>query len=60
MKTQRLLATAVLAAVSGGALAHPGHEHVGYFSSLLHPLGGLEYLLAALAVGAYALHRWGK
>lgn len=60
MTSHRLLATAALAVASGTAIGHPGHEHVGYFSSLLHPLGGFEYLMVIAAVCAYAYARWGK
>ena len=39
------------------ALAHPGelHTHVGVLAGLLHPLTGLDHLLAMLAVGWWAV-----
>jgi urease accessory protein len=36
------------------ALAHPGHETPGFVAGLLHPLTGLDHLLAILAVGGWA------
>lgn len=35
-------------------LAHAGHDHSGIVSGLLHPLGGIDHLLAMLAVGIIA------
>jgi urease accessory protein len=36
-------------------MAHSGHDHVlGFAPGFLHPLGGLDHLLAAIAVGLYA------
>lgn len=45
-----------LAAISGAALAHPGHEVSGnmFLSGLIHPLTGFDHLLAMLAVGLWA------
>jgi urease accessory protein len=48
-----LLALALLAPLP--ALAHPGDGHVhGLAAGLLHPLGGLDHLMAMVAVGAWA------
>lgn len=33
------------------ALAHPGHQVDGFIQGVLHPLGGLDHLLAMVAVG---------
>lgn len=46
----------VLALVSGAALAHPGHEVSAnmFVSGLIHPLTGLDHLLAMLAVGLWS------
>jgi len=33
------------------ALAHPGHHHVDWLDGFLHPLTGLDHLLALLATG---------
>lgn len=53
-KTRRILATlAPLAAlvISLPAAAHPGHAETGFAAGLLHPLTGLDHLMALLAVG---------
>ena len=36
------------------ALAHPGHEASSFLAGAVHPLGGLDHLLAMLAVGLLA------
>ncbi|CAM8623796.1 HupE Hydrogenase/urease accessory protein [Comamonadaceae bacterium] len=44
-------------AVSTGASAHIGtelHSHGSFMTGLLHPLGGLDHLLAMLAVGVWS------
>ena len=44
-----------------GAQAHPGHlGGSGVVSGFMHPLSGLDHLLAMLAVGAYAALRGGR
>lgn len=48
-----LLAIA-LATASGAVFAHPGHEGASFLSGFAHPFGGLDHLLAMLAVGLYA------
>ena len=48
-------AAAVLLSLSGTALAHTGHgDASGFAHGLSHPLGGLDHLLAMVAVGLYA------
>ena len=43
---------------SGAAQAHPGHDVVATFwSGLLHPLTGLDHLLAMLAIGLWSAFR---
>jgi urease accessory protein len=50
-------AAAILAAMSGAALAHTGHgEASGLAHGFLHPLGGLDHVLAMVAVGLFAAH----
>lgn len=58
---KRILATAgaaaVLALTSGAALAHPHHHHgeaAGFLPGFLHPLTGLDHILAMGAVGIWA------
>ncbi|WP_187409819.1 HupE/UreJ family protein [Saccharophagus sp. K07] len=35
------------------ALAHPGHHHVDWLDGFLHPLTGLDHLLALVATGLW-------
>src|SRR5688500_12201186 len=45
------------------AQAHPGHpEHdpIGFFTGALHPLGGLDHLLALVAIGLWAVQLGGR
>lgn len=53
---QRAVVATGLALASGAALAHPGHEAADpmLLTGLLHPLTGLDHLLAMLAVGLWA------
>lgn len=45
----------------GLALAHEGHtQATGFASGLAHPLGGLDHLLAIMAVGFWAAHMGGN
>jgi urease accessory protein len=48
-----LLALATIA-VPTVASAHPGHEGAGFVHGLLHPLGGVDHILAMVAVGLFA------
>ena len=48
--TKLLSATALLTA-SATAMAHPGHTEGGFTSGLLHPMLGLDHLLAMAAIG---------
>lgn len=41
------------------AFAHPGHGDHGLMAGLGHPLGGLDHLLAMLAVGLWAAQQSG-
>ena len=56
---KRLLAL-LLAFAPALAQAHPGHAEVGLWAGLLHPLHGLDHVLAALAVGAWAARVQGR
>ena len=56
-RTKLTLAAAPAFLLAGGApaLAHVGHvEHSGFVSGLLHPLTGVDHLLAMVAVGVWA------
>jgi urease accessory protein len=59
MRTASLIACgwAVLAAP---ALAHPGHGDTTLAAGLVHPLSGLDHILAMVAVGVMAARRGGK
>jgi urease accessory protein len=54
---RRAAATAILLAgmaIAVPAAAHPGHTETGFAAGLLHPLTGLDHLLALLAVGLWS------
>ncbi len=59
MTTRNILAALPLTLFAGAALAHPGHESGSFFSGLGHPLGGLDHLLAMVAVGLLAARQSG-
>jgi urease accessory protein len=53
--TRIAAAAAVLIAMTGAAAAHPGHADPGGLAhGFMHPLGGLDHVLAMVAVGLYA------
>lgn len=55
------LAGAALMALPAAALAHPGHmEPAGFVHGFEHPLGGLDHLLAMVAVGLWAAQSGGR
>jgi urease accessory protein len=61
----RLAAASLVLAVSVGlptiASAHPGHEATpGFIHGFLHPLGGLDHILAMVAVGLFAARLGGR
>ena len=58
MKHQHWLALAALL-YSGAALAHPGHPD-GALAGLLHPLTGIDHVLAMLAVGLWGAQLGGR
>ena len=45
----------MFALAAAPALAHPDHGAASLASGLAHPLGGLDHLLAMLAVGLFAV-----
>ena len=50
-----------LLALTGTALAHPGHgDAAGFAHGFMHPLGGLDHVLAMVAVGLFAAHLGGR
>src|SRR5690242_5509352 len=55
------LAVAALAAFPGMAWAHPGHDAaVGFSQGFIHPLTGLDHILAMVAVGMFAANLGGR
>lgn len=56
VRSKRIAAmAAVLVSSSGTALAHTGHgDTSGFVHGFSHPLGGLDHVLAMVAVGLYA------
>lgn len=55
MNPRKPIVAVALALASGAALAHPGHgAGASFFSGLAHPFGGLDHVLAMIAVGLYA------
>ncbi|MDR6181143.1 hydrogenase/urease accessory protein HupE [Pseudomonas sp. SORGH_AS 211] len=60
MKHAKILATAALLLAPALAFAHPGHAENGLAAGVLHPLTGLDHLLAMLAVGLWAAQQQGK
>ena len=54
MILRRITASLILLASVGPALAHTGHEASSFLQGFTHPLGGLDHVLAMVAVGLYA------
>jgi urease accessory protein len=51
----RALLTALAILLPTAAFAHTGHEHVaGMLSGFMHPVGGIDHVLAMVAVGVFA------
>lgn len=56
MKINPRAVVAMLAALPGSSLAHVGqHDGAGFGAGFLHPLMGLDHLLAMLCVGAISM-----
>src|ERR1700742_3769281 len=54
MILRRFAAPLILLASTGPVLAHTGHGASGFAQGFIHPLGGLDHVLAMVAVGLYA------
>ncbi|NBA95151.1 HupE/UreJ family protein [Pseudomonas sp. R5(2019)] len=54
MSLKKLLCLLPLLLAPGLALAHPGHGDNGLVAGISHPIGGLDHLLAMVAVGLWA------
>ena len=59
MSLNKLFAAATLLLAPALAFAHPGHGDNGLVAGISHPLGGLDHLLAMLAVGLWAAQQQG-
>lgn len=53
-RIRRLVSGLALLLMSTAAAAHPGHGAAGFLSAFVHPLTGLDHLLAMIAVGLWA------
>lgn len=63
MRLSKANMAAVVAMVfgSGVVAAHPGHEQASSFmSGFMHPMGGMDHLLAMVAVGLWAASMAGR
>lgn len=59
MTRLKLLAPLVLMGMPAWAFAHPGHSG-GLLAGASHPLGGLDHLLAMIAIGLWAAQQAGS
>ncbi len=60
MNLRQHLATLALCLAPAAAFAHSGHDQSGLLAGMAHPLGGLDHLLAMLAVGLWAAQQKGS
>lgn len=57
----RALLTLALIALPTAAFAHPGHgDTAGLLSGFMHPVGGIDHILAMVAVGIFAFVLGGR
>ncbi|SDS21224.1 HupE/UreJ family protein [Pseudomonas granadensis] len=59
MTLKRILGALALLLAPALAFAHPGHGDSGLIAGISHPIGGLDHLLAMLAVGLWAAQQQG-
>lgn len=52
---RRMALAMTVLALPLAAHAHAGHAHGGFESGFMHPIGGLDHLLAMIAVGLWAV-----
>lgn len=61
LNTLKMGLIVILSTLPALAIAHTGHEHTSSFmTGFMHPLGGLDHLLAMLAVGLWAATLGGR
>jgi urease accessory protein len=56
----KVVAFVFAAAFAAPVFAHPGHDSLGFVGGILHPLTGLDHLLAALVVGLWGAQLGGR
>jgi urease accessory protein len=57
----RLILALLLILVPTAAFAHPGHgDALGFVAGFVHPMGGLDHILAMVAVGVFAVVLGGR
>jgi urease accessory protein len=59
-RTALRIAAASLAFAPAAAFAHPGHDGASLASGFLHPLGGVDHIIAMVAVGLLAARLGGR
>jgi urease accessory protein len=59
-RTALRIAAVSLALAPTIAFAHPGHEGAGVAAGFLHPLGGVDHIVAMVAVGLLAARLGGR
>lgn len=57
---RRVIAFMLTAVLAAPVFAHPGHDSMGLLAGALHPLMGLDHLLAAVVVGLWAAQLGGR
>ena len=59
MNGKKVFGALALLLVPAIAFAHPGHDESGLVAGISHPLGGIDHLLAMIAVGLWAAQQKG-
>jgi urease accessory protein len=59
-RTALRIAAASLAFAPAAAFAHPGHDGASLATGFLHPLGGIDHIIAMVAVGLLAARLGGR
>ena len=59
-RTALRIAAAFLALAPTVAFAHPGHDGASLVHGFLHPLGGIDHIIAMVAVGVLAARLGGR
>src|ERR1700730_2978472 len=59
-RTALRIAAALLALAPTVAFAHPGHDGASLVHGFLHPLGGVDHIIAMVAVGLLAARLGGR